>query len=178
MGKWTDWIRPEIVFAAIASLLGLACVIMTPPFHVADEAEHFFRIVQIVDGQIIGERRGYESGGLVPTALVDMRNYFLVGDITGGVIRWNRAKWAGLKPYLTQREDMTRMTFQDFRGTTLYNPVVYLPQIVGVWLARALNLPPLWLVYAGRVCALIVFNRFSGARAPARLPVRVRTQTG
>lgn len=158
MSKWTDWIRPEIVFAAIAPLLGLACVMLTPPFHVADEAEHFFRIVQITDGRVIGERRGGESGGLVPTVLVDMKKYFMVGDINLGVIHWDRAKWAGLKPYLTQRANMTPMTFQDFRGMTLYNPMVYLPQIVGVGMARALNLPPLWMVYAGRVCALIVFT--------------------
>lgn len=151
------WLRPERVFLVFGLLLGLACVLLTPPFQVADEAEHFFRIVQITDGQIIGDRRGSESGGLVPAALVEMRNYFLDGDITSGAVHWDRTKWAGLKPYLTQRTDMTRMTFQDFRGTTLYNPVVYLPQIIGVGMARALNLPPLWMVYAGRMGALVVF---------------------
>jgi len=52
MRKPTDWIRPEIVFLAIAPLLGLACLTLTPPFHVADEPEHFFRIVQIAEGRL------------------------------------------------------------------------------------------------------------------------------
>lgn len=151
------WLRPERIVLLFGFLLGLACVMLTPPFQVADEAEHFFRIVQITDGRVIGERRGGESGGSVPTALVEMRDYFLDGDSTSGAVRWNRVKWAGLKPHLTQRADMTRVTFQDFRGMTLYNPVVYLPQSIGVWVARALHLPPLWMVYAGRLCALIVF---------------------
>ncbi len=37
---------------AMAPRLGLACMTLTPPFQVADEPEHFFRIVQIAEGRL------------------------------------------------------------------------------------------------------------------------------
>lgn len=40
---------------------------------------------------------------------------------------------------------------------TRYAPVAYLPQLVGIGFAKALDLPPLWLLYIGRFCALVFF---------------------
>jgi len=157
MRKPTDWIRPEIVFLAIAPLLGLACLTLTPPFQVADEPEHFFRIVQIAEGHLLGERRGTESGGHVPAALSELADYYVDGNPVSGEVRWDRRKWAAIYPHLTQRAEGGGRGFRDFRGMNLYAPAVYVPQVVGVGVVRALNLPPLWLVYAGRFCALAAF---------------------
>lgn len=151
------WIRPEIVFLAVAPLVGLACLVLTPPFQVADEPQHFFRIVQIAGGGIVGERRGDQSGGEIPSALVAMAEHFIDGDMASGQVRWERAKWADLKPFLTRRADLSARQFQDFRNMTRYAPAAYLPQSLGIGIARALDLPPLWLVYAGRACALVLF---------------------
>lgn len=155
--KIANWIRPDIVFLAVAPLMGLACLVLTPPFQVADEPDHFFRIVQVAEGGWVGERRGTESGGEIPSALVAMRDHFVDGDPASGAVRWDRAKWAGVKSLLTQRVDWRPRQFVDFRTKTLYAPVAYLPQVAGVWAAQALNLPPLWLVYGGRFCALVLF---------------------
>jgi len=157
MKKIADWIRPEIVFLAFAPIMGLACLILTPPFQVADEPSHFFRIVQIAEGGIVGERRGAESGGEIPAGLISMAEHFVDGNAASGEVRWDRNKWASVKPYLAQRSDLSERRFLDFRNMTRYAPVVYLPQVVGVWTAKALNLPPLWLVYGGRFCALVFF---------------------
>ena len=151
------WIRPDVCFVAFASLLGMACLVLTPPFQVADEPNHFFRIVQIAQGGIVGERRGAESGGEIPVALVSMAGHFIDGNMASGEVRWERSRWANVRPYLQQRADLTATRFQDFRAMTRYAPVAYLPQLVGIWFAEALNLPPLWLVYIGRFCALVFF---------------------
>lgn len=151
------WIRPDVVFLAVAPIMGLACLILTPPFQVADEPDHFFRIVQVAGGAMVGERRGAESGGEIPAALVAMRDHFVDGDPASGAVRWDRNKWASVKPYLTHRVDWSPVQYVDFRTKTLYAPAVHLPQVVGVWTAKALNLPPLWLVYGGRFCALVFF---------------------
>lgn len=155
MKKTTDWIRPEVVFLAVASAVGLACLILTPPFQVADEPSHFFRIVQIAAGGVVGERRGAESGGEIPAALISMEEHFFDGDSASGEVRWDRSKWTSVKPYLTQRADLSERRFVSFR--TIYSPAVYLPQVIGIWIGRALDLPPLWLVYTGRFCALVFF---------------------
>jgi len=157
MKKIADWIRPESVFLVLASLVGLACLILTPPFQVADEPSHFFRIVQIAEGRVVGERRGAESGGEIPSALVAMEEHFFDGNAASGEVRWDRNKWTDVVSWLTQRTDLSARRFVDFRNMTRYAPVVYLPQVVGVGIARILNLPPLWLVYGGRFCALAFF---------------------
>ena len=155
MTRRLAWIRPDILFLAFAPIMGLACLVLTPPFQVADEPSHFFRILQVADGGIVGERRGAESGGELPTGLIAMAGHFFDGNPASGEVRWERSKWASVKPYLTQRMDLSARQFWSFR--TIYAPAVYLPQVVGVWIARALDLPPLWLVYAGRFCALAFF---------------------
>ena len=157
MNKQADWIRPEIIFLVTAVLVGMACLILTPPFQVADEPSHFFRIVQIAQGGIIGERRGADSGGMIPAALLAMEDYFYDGNPVSGEGKWDPSKWAGIKPYLTERADLSDREFRDFRTSILYAPVVYLPQVTGVWLAGILKLPPLWMLYAGRLLALAVF---------------------
>lgn len=155
MKRIADWIRPDIVFLALAPLVGLACLILTPPFQVADEPSHFFRIVQIAEGGLVGERRGAEAGGDIPAGLIAMAEHFIDGNLASGEVRWDRGKWADVKPLLTQRTDLSERRFHSFR--TIYAPAVYLPQVVGIWVAKALDLPPLWLVYAGRFCALVFF---------------------
>ena len=92
MNKKADWIRPEIVFLIASILMGSACLILTPPFQVADEPSHFYRIVQIAGGGIIGERRGAESGGMIPVALIAMEDFFYDGNPVSGEGKWDPAK--------------------------------------------------------------------------------------
>jgi hypothetical protein len=122
MKRIADWIRPDIVFLALAPLVGLACLILTPPFQVADEPSHFFRIVQIAEGGLVGERRGAEAGGDIPAGLIAMAEHFIDGNLASGEVRWDRGKWADVKPLLTQRTDLSERRFHSFR--TIYAPAV------------------------------------------------------
>jgi hypothetical protein len=157
MRKSVDWIRPDWIFLTVGSLLGLACLMLTPPFQVADEPYSFYRILQLTQGEMLGERRGTESGGGIPVAMIAMVEDLFDGDHYSGEVHWERSYWEKLFPYLTQRGDMSERRFQDFRTRTLYAPALFMPQVLGTGWARALNLPPLWWVYLGRLSALLVF---------------------
>jgi uncharacterized membrane protein len=60
---------------------------------------------------------------------------------------WRRAAAIPLQP--------ERRRFTDFPNTGYYAPLPYLPYAVAFGLLRPLQLPPLWLLYAGRVAGLL-----------------------
>jgi uncharacterized membrane protein len=41
-----------------------------------------------------------------------------------------------------------------FRNTAIFSPVPYLPQAAGIWFGKAHQLPPIVLMYMGRLCGL------------------------
>jgi uncharacterized membrane protein len=47
--------------------------------------------------------------------------------------------------------------FKSFKSSAFYPPVIYLPQSMGLWLARQLGGGPVALLYAGRFANLLVF---------------------
>jgi uncharacterized membrane protein len=53
------------------------------------------------------------------------------------------------------RPQETQFTF--FGNTALYSAVPYLPQAFGIALSNLLNLPPLYAMYAGRLCNLLAW---------------------
>jgi uncharacterized membrane protein len=150
---------PEKIFLVTALFFGLAFIIATPAFQTADEPAHFFRAFQLSDFSFIGKKDKNISGGNIPKQLVNMTN-----DLT------NRKTFSALKAiypikigagkvkqYLLHRSDNKVYTFVDFRNTVIYPPVVYLPQAMGIGVARILNLPPLWMVYLGRLFNLLMY---------------------
>ena len=61
----TRWSAPLLLLAGYALLLA-AWVVGNPPFASPDEANHYLRAIGISQGQLVGERSGYEDAGLNP----------------------------------------------------------------------------------------------------------------
>jgi uncharacterized membrane protein len=159
--KICDKIRfaPEKIFLVIAILFGLAFIIATPPFQTADEPAHFFRAFQLSDFSLIGKKDKNISGGYLPKSIVDMTN-----DLTNRkvfcvqkAIYPTKVGAGRVKKYLFNKDQDRGYTLIDFRNTVIYPPIVYLPQTLGVGLARIFNLPPLWMVYLGRLFNLLMY---------------------
>lgn len=56
------------IYGIFMLIAGLECVVLTPPFQVADELNHFMRAVQIAEGGVIGTRlSATQSGGVLPS---------------------------------------------------------------------------------------------------------------
>lgn len=136
------------VFFYIAIVWGLCMVFLTPPFMVPDEPAHFYRAYQISEGHFIPDVNQNRLGGDLPNSLSDMQNEVF--------------KTAELKMDLDQISSLLNIqlhpeirAFLFFPNTSLYTPIPYIPQSIGIGLGRLINAPPLILLYLARLFNLI-----------------------
>jgi uncharacterized membrane protein len=136
------YLNPATIFLVLALLAGISLTVLTPPFQVPDENRHFYRAWQITEGNWSGKDR------TVPASLQTMAerfNYltFSPMDKTSfGKIK----EIDTVKIIRTERVEVTAPT----------DIVPFLPQSLGIVLARVLNLSPLWYLYLGRFMNLFI----------------------
>lgn len=54
-GHWyIEGSRAHLVFLALALIFGLSFLVVTPPFQVPDETNHFLKAYQVYTGQLMG----------------------------------------------------------------------------------------------------------------------------
>ncbi len=138
-------------YVLFAPLLYLLFALLTPPFQTPDEQQHLYRAYQLSTLQLFGERSGTMSGGHLPPGLAvaaakELRTVQLHDRKVVHASSWS--------------EHFTRATpigqgepavFTNFLGSASYSPAGYVPQVVAVWIGRALDLPVEWIVRLGRV---------------------------
>jgi uncharacterized membrane protein len=143
--------RPEWIFLALALPFGLAFLILTPPFQVPDEEAHLRRAFGISEGHIIAEKRDQYTGDVLPRSLETFYDRFkplkthLEEKTTPEDIR--QAANIALRP--DDRE------FAAFSNSAIHPPLPYLPQALGVLLARCFSTSVLACLYAGRMVNLL-----------------------
>jgi len=145
-------------FVLSAALFGAAFLFLTPPFHVPDEPDHFFRSYQVSEGRWRGETRLGDgrraAGGHLPASLLAVSELF-TADVRfdpDRTIAW-RSFRDGFSLPLRPRE----RRFLDFSATVLYSPTAYAPQALAVLAGRLAGAPPLVLLYLARVFNLAVW---------------------
>lgn len=161
--------RPQRVFLRIAIAFGTVLVFLTPPFQSPDEYLHFYRALQIANGQLVAERQagdcyGYSKyfpqqtclGGRLPRSVLTT-----VRNVSSQDLRFDTSRKQNLRdlfavlPLPLNPEDRV---FINFKTTALHSPVPYLPQALGIAVGKAFNLSPLLLMYAGRLANLAVWS--------------------
>lgn len=157
---------PRYNVSLICFLLGtlgvFPLILLTPPFQVPDEPQHFFRAYQISEGHLLGTTLDGKSGGMLPSSLIDLTVNFLgtreihaSRPITAQPLR-QTLKLIGQPLMEEQRE------FVDFSGAAFYSPLPYLPQSLAIALGRAAGAGPLALFYFARLAnaltAIVVFT--------------------
>jgi uncharacterized membrane protein len=146
--------KPENVFLHLATLFGLLFMIVTPAALVGDEPNHFFRAYQISQGEIIGERRGDLSGGVLPVNLFYTKQK-LVGNIEMNQdVKFDTNILSELL-YMPLNESDT--DFVAFPNTVVYTPIPYTPQVLGILVGKIFNASPLMLFYFARIFNLLFF---------------------
>jgi uncharacterized membrane protein len=143
--------RPDSFFVTFASFFGLMVLLLTPPFQVPDEINHFYRAYQISEGNFIAVKQDNRVGGYIPTSLEKITLPFQ------GLIRRMHAKTnidticgqfkAPLQPEVRK--------FIDFPNTAMYSPVSYFPQSLSIFILRIFHLSPLSLFYGARIFTLL-----------------------
>jgi len=144
-------LKPELFFVCFASLFGLIFLILTPPFQVPDEINHFYKAYQVSEGKLLSVKHDDRVGGYIPTSLVKTTEPFLG-------LRWNKNAKTSFKTISEQFEiplNPEEKTFVDFPNTSMYSPISYLPQAVSIRFLRSFSLSPLSLFYGARIFTLI-----------------------
>lgn len=140
------------LYGAFMLLTGLICVVMTPPFQVPDEPNHFLRAFQVAQGEFVGIRRSpHEAGAFVPESLVLLNGPFASlpfapqkkanGEMFARTLD---ARWT------------SPIIFWDLPNTVLYPPSSYIGAASGIRLARVLDSSPLGAFYLARLGNLLV----------------------
>lgn len=145
---------PENAFAFIAVIYGILFLVITPPFQVADEYNHFYRAFQISEAHIIAERQQNQVGGLLPKSLVITAN-----KVSQNLIFHpeNKQNTKNIFSVLSLPLDSYNRVFLHFPNTSLYSPIPYLPQAFGIALGKIMDFSPLLMMYLGRIFNLLVW---------------------
>ena len=69
LSKWASKVPPFVAFCLIGGLNALVLVVLTPPFQVHDEFQHFFRSYQLSEGHVWATVNGNVAGGYLPSSL-------------------------------------------------------------------------------------------------------------
>ncbi|MEM8534956.1 MAG: DUF2142 domain-containing protein [Chloroflexota bacterium] len=144
---------PQLLFLWLSLVFGLICVFVMPPFHTADEHDHFFRSYQLSSGELVAQKQNDQTGGYLPT------NAILLTDIVQGDISPEQKgpqTVADVTSLFAIPLNSGNQAFVDFRNTALFSPIPYVPQATAIGLGRIFNLPPLTLMYMARILTLVV----------------------
>lgn len=143
----------ENVFLIFAILFGLIFAFVTPPFQSVDENFHFYRAYAIASGQLTATKENSLSGSELPKSISMLTQRYdgLVKNINA------KTSLAELKSNFNIKLEKSDTVFTGYSNTALYSPAAYLAQSSGIVAGNFLNLPPLLLVYLGRIFNLIMY---------------------
>ncbi len=120
----------RVIMTILMAVLFIAFMIVCPLGSAPDEKKHFLRAYEIAHGNLISMHFGINNAGnILPAALADYSN-------TNAVLDWNNT------------------TEFYFPTMSLYAPVSYIPQVLGIAVAELLT---------GRVFLIFLGGRIAGA---------------
>lgn len=144
---------PENIFLVFGIIFGALFMVVTPPFKVPDEPNHFLRAIQIAGGNFYSQKGQQGIGGLIPESIISTMTVF-----DGYPFHEEKEQKAkNIFFHLRLPLEKEKKVFAAFPNTSLYSPVPYLPQVLGITVGTLFNFSPLALMYAGRVSNLAVW---------------------
>lgn len=146
-------VSPVRFFVFTASFFGLIFILITPPFQTPDETVHYYRSYQVAQGNFVIDQVGNTFGGFLPKSLGTT-----VAETTSNHtlefrpdVKYEKAK---TRAAFSIREDRGDKILYDFSATAAYSPISYMPQSLGVSIAKLFHTPPIMMMYFGRLMNL------------------------
>jgi len=142
--------NPAQLFLWIAGVFGLLFVFLVPPTQNIDEPSHFHRAYELSEGRVVGkvfDQHARVAGDSLPSGLE-----ILVHDF-GYMIHGpgNKTNIPRLTEHLFTPVDATKRQTVEFNNTVVYPPLSYLPQAIGIFVARLVLPSATAMVYAARL---------------------------
>jgi uncharacterized membrane protein len=139
-----------LVVLTLGTVGSVPLVILTPPFQVPDEVQHFYRAFELSELRIRAEVQNGISGGTLPDSLPELVKSSV--ETTDGVYYpptpspiSKTLKLASIPLNGSARR------FYPFPGSAYYSPLPYSPQVLGITVGRLFGAGPLYLLYLGRL---------------------------
>jgi uncharacterized membrane protein len=153
--KWYLRLTAPRAFLLLASIFGTLFALLTPPFQVPDEFQHFYRAYQVSEGKLTAYRLNGLIGGELPASLEAF------GDRIWRIPPWDPTVKIGFRDILATRtislDSQKRQSF-NFPNVSWHSPSNYFAQAAGIAVARSLGFGPLGIFYAGRIGNLLVWS--------------------
>lgn len=150
----------EYVYALIALSFGIIFIILIPPGWNPDEPQHYWRVQQLADGDILSDQfsndgRHVSTGGALEqngaNFILSYGGYVAIKDYS---FRLAFPAWESQNVSVTTKEGGPRVNLE-FPGSARYSPVVYAPQIIGIWLAEHLGMSLLHGFFLAKILGLL-----------------------
>ncbi|MET1033529.1 MAG: DUF2142 domain-containing protein [Candidatus Saccharimonadales bacterium] len=150
MNKVKNFFGPEaMLFGALFFLLGLIFVFVTPPIYTVDESTHWYRSYQVSELKLISDNvLVSEAGGEMPAAVTQF-------------VTMNMREPGEKFTFSDDTEKQLKLETSDvrdeveFTNVAIYPPVNYMPQAIGISIARLFTPKVLIQFYAAKVTNLI-----------------------
>jgi uncharacterized membrane protein len=139
---------PQKVFLFLGGIFGIIFLLVTPPFQVPDEYQHFLHAYHFSQGKLKAEVVDGWVGGYFPDSL---RQFDLTLNHAVATNPKNKQKLKDLWIQFNQPLNPDQRNFLVFSDTARYASLAYLPQAVGISLGRWLEAPPVIIFYLGRL---------------------------
>lgn len=138
-------LRLQMLTFVVVTLL---YVVVTPPFQVRDEPNHFFKAYYLSEGGILSLRINDSLGADLPTSVGDMVNQRFPAE---GALPGHKYRLLDIVSAWSQSDDFDRRQFTPFSYIASYSPTLYAPQAFGISIARGFGVSTLGQFYAGRL---------------------------
>lgn len=145
--------KPEWLFAAIASLVGIIFCFIVPPMYVPDEPAHFYKAYSIYRGSLVQKNLGETSGGYVSEGIAKFAEK---ASTTRQRVPQNYHYRADTKE-LAAIKLGDKLNQEEFPNFSAYSPVAYIPQVIGITIGNILSDRVIVLFYMARLFNLGVF---------------------
>lgn len=151
MLKYLIKIRPEFVFLVLAVFFEWRFNKITPPLQAPDEFHHFYRAIQISEGQFLPLKKDKRLGGYVSqSARHFVDPYFSVATNIKCIIPEGLIDYSCQLPYSTRDS-----IFIDFPNTSYYSALCYAPQATAMYVLNKCGASIGNMYYGGRYFSFI-----------------------
>jgi uncharacterized membrane protein len=145
-------LKPEFVFLIFGFIFGTLTLLINPPFQVPDEHGHFFRALQISQGELIADVQDNVAGGTIPknaiiSAVIPLVDLVLFPERVQSFEKLSY--FLHLPPEAYDKQFVV--------NHSLYSPFPYLPQTVGISIGKVFHFSWLETMVMGRFFALITW---------------------
>lgn len=139
-------LTPEKLFLYTVPIICLVFLVVMPMYRGHDEMRHVLRVYEISEGHLLTEVNGEKVGTPIPKSIVDG-----IGKYWRNKMTYN--DWIKIKD---KQLDEENTTIPNMENVAVYSPVQYIPQALGMSLARIVSDNLLICLYMARLFNLII----------------------